>query len=99
MFIAHYLICTTYDSYLNKYISVVCDVYVFLQWLEDGFLKYLQDWEDCVHSREGFSKAEMQKMQLSRETIEGLRITGEFTLITMPPVASLRTAHNHGFGL
>ena len=42
-------------------------VYVLFQWLKDGFLKYLQDWEDSVHSREGFSKAKVQKMLLSRE--------------------------------
>ena len=70
-----YYMCTRSCSYYL--FGGLCDVCVFFQWLKDGFLKYLQDWEDCVHSREGFSKAEAQKMQLSRETVEGLRITGE----------------------
>lgn len=34
-----------------------------------------------MHRREGFSKAEQQKMLLSRETVEGLRITGEYFAI------------------
>ena len=42
------------------------------------YLKYLQDWElrMCKQKRK-FFQGRSAKMQLSRETIEGLRITGE----------------------
>ena len=71
----------------------------------DGFLKYIQDWEDSVNQRERessvnekdsvskppkkskgksrakqdnkYSQAEKQRMLLSTQTREGLRITGK----------------------
>lgn len=46
------------------------------QWLKDGFLGYLKSWEDSVMSRNGFEKSEKQKMLLSTQTLEGLKITG-----------------------
>ena len=36
----------------------------------------LQKWQKSVEEREGFTDAEKQKMILSRETVEGLSITG-----------------------
>ena len=47
------------------------------QWLKEGFLGYLDDWERSVNSREGFTSAQRNMMLLSQQTIEGLRITGE----------------------
>ena len=48
------------------------------QWLEDGFLGYLDRWESSVHERESsvherqsFTPAERELMLLSRETREG----------------------------
>ncbi len=49
----------------------------FLQWLETNFLGYLDEWETSVKSREGFTDAQKATMMLSRETLEGLRITGK----------------------
>ena len=38
---------------------------------------YLQEWESSVQDREGdFTQAERNKMQLSHETLQGLKITG-----------------------
>ncbi len=41
-----------------------------IQWLESVFLKYLKDWEDSVIQQH------KSKIMLSRETLEGIRITG-----------------------
>ena len=47
-----------------------------VQWLKDGFLVYLSDWEKSVNSRTGYTLAERNKMLLSQQTREGLKITG-----------------------
>ena len=39
-------------------------------------MKYLDEWEERVKCRDGFSNAEKEKMLLSRETRDGIRITG-----------------------
>ena len=50
-----------------------------MQWLEETFLSYLDDWERSVNARQGFSKAEKKRMMLSSETLLGLRMTGMYT--------------------
>ena len=48
-----------------------------MQWLEETYLKYLDDWEASVQSREGkYTDAERNCMLLSQETHDGLRMTG-----------------------
>ena len=47
------------------------------QWLKDDFLKYLDEWQASVQKREGFSDAAKAKMQLSQETLLGIRITSK----------------------
>ena len=47
-----------------------------VQWLEEEFLGYLEEWEESVASRTGFTAKERAMMCLSRETLDGLRITG-----------------------
>ena len=64
------------------------DAYVNLQWLKEDFLGYLDEWEDSVEQRKGFTASQKAMMLLSRETIEGLRTTGrisflEYTLSAM----------------
>ena len=39
-------------------------------------MKYLDEWEEGVKGRTGFSNSEKERMLLSRETRRGLRITG-----------------------
>ncbi len=41
-------------------------------------MQYLAEWERSVADRDGFSRAQKAMMTLSRETIEGLRITGRY---------------------
>ena len=48
---------------------------ILLQWLEKKFLGYLNEWEKSVEGRVEIEK-ERNKMLLSRETIEGLRMSG-----------------------
>ncbi len=39
-------------------------------------MTYLQDWEDSASSVNGLTTSEKNKMLLSKETLEGIRITG-----------------------
>ena len=47
-----------------------------VQWLDEDFLKYLQDWEDSVNAIEDLEAGAKNKMLLSRESLEGIQITG-----------------------
>ncbi len=51
------------------------DTWCIMQWLKDTFLGYLFEWEEEVRSLK-IKKREQSKMLLSRETREGLHITG-----------------------
>jgi len=46
---------------------------IYAQWLETEFLGYL---ESSVKRRKGFTPSQKKIMQLSAESLEGLRITG-----------------------
>ena len=49
---------------------------VRFDWLENVFLKYLDDWKNSTLVREGnFSTKEREMMFISRQTHEGLKIT------------------------
>ena len=41
------------------------DMLLFLQWLKEEFLVFLDTWEQSVQARPGFSASEKQKMLLS----------------------------------
>ena len=49
-----------------------------MQWLKNVFLGYLKEWEDEVDAmaEEGYRASDRAKMTLSKETIDGLRMTG-----------------------
>ena len=49
---------------------------VLLQWLKDDFLGYLDDWENSVQKREGFSNKQKSMMLMPVETRQGIRVTG-----------------------
>lgn len=66
-------------------------VIVLLQWLQETFLGYLQEWESSVKNRENFTKGEKQLMCLTRETLEGLKITGITN--TIGSLYSIGSAH------
>ena len=56
-------------------------LYSMLQWLENDFLNYLDEWEKCIKNRKGFTPAQQTMMLLSPETLEGLRMTGNYICI------------------
>ena len=56
--------------------NYVCVTTLFLQWLEKGFLGYLSEWDEMVQGRENFTVAGKKKMTLSKDTLDGLRMTG-----------------------
>jgi len=47
-----------------------------LQWLDQEFIPYLDEWEKRVEDREGFSNLAEKQMLLSRATLLGIRMTG-----------------------
>ena len=60
--------------YLYSMVSII--EFICVQWLEKEFLGYLDEWKASVASRPGLKPAEQARMCLSRETLEGLHITG-----------------------
>ena len=52
-----------------------------VQWLENEFLGYLYEWRASIASREGFTSTAKARMCLSRETLEGLYITGMHVIL------------------
>ena len=64
----------------------VYEIYTHLQWLENDFLGYLKEWKDDVAARDDVTKAQKPRMCLSKETLEGLHITG----IVYPQKNSIR---------
>ena len=53
-----------------------------MQWSEEEFLPYLDEWEKSVDLRSGFSKPQMKRMLLSEETLLGIRMTGNHDAVT-----------------
>lgn len=53
------------------------------QWLQESFLGYLHEWQCSIDGREDFSKGQKNMMCLSKETLDGLKITGKEFLIVM----------------
>ena len=58
-----------------------------LQWLENYFLNYLHEWEQSVKQRKGFTPAQRTMMLLNPETLEGLRMTGNYNVILATCIA------------
>lgn len=57
--------------------SILLTSNMHMQWLKDDFLGYLDKWEsNSVETQPTLEPDERQKMMLSAETIEGLKITG-----------------------
>ena len=52
-----------------------------MQWLETDFLGYLEQWEQAVKQRDGFTVCEKKTMLLSVETAAGLKLTGLYNVM------------------
>ena len=70
-----YAVCHTQTLYLSNNFVYTC------QWLKEGFLRYLDNWETSVNSRVGFTTVQRNMMMLSQQTLEGLKITGMHVLM------------------
>ncbi len=46
------------------------------KWLKTEFLKWLDDWKEQIESRNDLDEYEKERRQISRETLEGIHITG-----------------------
>ncbi len=55
-----------------------------IQWLENDFLKYINEWESCAQAQTDLPANDRKKICLSEETIEGLNITGICTPLFLP---------------
>ena len=67
------------DKRLKVCLNFITYMYInfeSLQWLIDDFLEYLKEWETEVDGRKDLKKSERNKMILSRETLDGLKMTG-----------------------
>ncbi|KAL5489473.1 hypothetical protein EMCRGX_G018567 [Ephydatia muelleri] len=65
-----------------------------LKWLENDFLKYLDNWESSVSNRPGFSKAQKQTMMLSAATRYGLRMTAWSFIELVRYIFSIPNVHS-----
>ena len=66
----------------------------FLQWLKDEFLKYLQDWEDEVNQKTGYTAGQKAKMLLSVQSLKGLRMTGMTIILYRVKMTSAYNYYN-----
>ncbi len=46
------------------------------KWLKTKFLPWIDEWENQVKNRKDLDAYEQERRLLSRETMEGIRITG-----------------------
>ena len=53
-----------------------CYIKIFenVQWLQEDFLGWLDEWEYSVMARDDLSLSERDRLCLSRETLDGLRL-------------------------
>ncbi len=58
-----------------------CVIHVCIQWLQDEFLPYLDEWERSVQALKGYKKGQKNRMLISKETMLGLRMTGMYEML------------------
>ena len=53
-----------------------------MQWLENEFLDgYIEEWVSEIERNTQYTASQKRKMGLSLETIQGLRITGTYSIL------------------
>lgn len=55
-------------------------MYMYVQFLKEEFIEYLERWKESVAARSGFNDDERKRMMLSQETLTGLKITGKYVV-------------------
>ena len=78
--------CEPYTSCTNERLFVslvhictarcVTNTVIFISGLKRDFLGYLDEWERRVNARDDIRNADKAKLMHSKETVEGLHITG-----------------------
>ncbi len=64
-------------SYRSKHVLLLSNKHVHVQWLENEFTNYLNEWETEVDNLPGdLSVAERGKMKLAKPIIGSLRVIG-----------------------
>lgn len=53
---------------------------MYVQFLKEEFIEYLERWKESVAARSGFNDDERKRMMLSQETLTGLKITGKYVV-------------------
>ncbi len=56
---------------------LILHVISLLQWLSEDFIGYLNDWKKSVDERRDVADGGRDVMQLSQETLDGLKMTGK----------------------
>ena len=54
-----------------------------MKWLEQTFLKYLDDWETYVKTKDAIPKAANQFCLLPSQTSSGLKLTGKYSIFIL----------------
>ena len=74
--------CVTHvHVYKHSCKLVVREHVAHMQWLQNVFLAFLQEWENEVSQTIQYSTGQRAKMLLSHETMSGLQITGVHILL------------------
>ena len=56
------------------------------QWLKETFLQYLTKWEEEVNTYTALTPIERERMLLSKETRDGLKMTSKSNRVTWKPL-------------
>ena len=56
---------------------------MYFQWLKEEFLQYLQDWENSVGKRKGYTPKAKSMMLITQETRFGIRATGQLHTLSL----------------
>ena len=78
----HIIAIASYNYRYPDMTKFLCVYKINLQWLKDTFLSYLRDWEEKVKSLPLSRKEKVQRC-LSRETLEGMKITGKTEAVVL----------------
>ena len=85
----HCKVISLQQSYVAANLAYIMLKYLYviqLQWLEDEFLPYLEQWENSVKKRRGFSDKEKMLMLITKETRAGIKVTGEYNIYRYIPL-------------
>ena len=72
---------------MNIFEPCVC-IYYVIQWLEEEFLQWLDEWQQEVEQPADRTATEKEKMIISKETLTGLRMTGTVNYFTLTFIIS-----------